>query len=278
MSVPSAYTSTPACHHEWKASGSARLETVPSETSDGTQASGCYAEHWLEFEAVPSVTSDRTHWPDLPVPHWWSTLVERLGPRELKRRMWHMTPGLLPFVFWALPHSDPLTPGWLLDIALNCLTLAVAGCYWSRSFSRPMERNCLCSSIGYSLLVMLSVFLFPGQLEIGMAVLAIIAFGDGSATLGGLLLKGPTLPWNRQKTWAGSLCFLGGSVPMATLYYWGEARPGVPWHVALLCTGTAAVVSAIAESLPSRINDNIRVGVTALLMMVIMNHSLLGWS
>ena len=41
---------------------------------------------------------------------------------------------------------------------------------------------------------------------------------------------------------------------------------------------TATVASALAESVSSRINDNIRVGVTALLMMVIMNRYLLGWS
>jgi dolichol kinase len=189
-----------------------------------------------------------------------------------------MTPGLLPFVLWVIPHADPLTPGWLLYLALNCVALTMAGCHWSRSFSRPGEQNCRCSSIAYSLLVLLAILLFPGQLEIGMAVFAIIAFGDGSATLGGLLLKGPTLPWNREKTWAGSLCFLLGGIPMAALYYWGEARPGVPWHVALVCAGTATVVSAFAESVSSRINDNIRVGITALLMMAVMDRYFLGWS
>ena len=278
MSISSPYTLIPARPYESNASHSARVEAVPSLTSGRTQASRCYAEHWLALPARPSVTADRTLWPDLPVTDWWSIVVDRLGPRELKRRLWHMTPGLLPFVLWALPHTDPLTPGWLLYLAMNCITLAIAGCYFGRTFSRPMERNCLCSSIGYSMLVMLAVLLFPGQLEIGMAVFAIIAFGDGSATLGGLLLKGPTLPWNRHKTWAGSLCFLLGGVPMAALYYWGEARSGVSWDVALLCAGTAAVVSALAESVSSRINDNIRVGVTALLMMVVMNHFLLGWS
>ena len=254
MSVPIVFTSTSAGSCERDTNGSTFLG------------------------AIPCVVPGRTHWLALPVFHWWNTVAERLGPREIKRRLWHMTPGLLPFVFWALPHTDPLTPGWLLYIAMNCMTLAVAGCYWGRTFSRPLERNCLCSSIGYSVLVMSAVLLFPGQLEIGMAVLAILAFGDGSATLGGLLLKGPTLPWNREKTWAGSTCFLLGGVPLATLYYWAEARPGVPWNVALLCAGTAAVMSAIAESVSSRMNDNIRVGVTALLMMVIMNHFLLGWS
>ncbi len=229
----------------------------------------------VSLAPVPSVSSDVSLWPELPASRWWSTAVERLGPREAKRRLWHMVPGLLPFVLWVLPHTDPLTTGWLNYLAMHFIPLAAAGCYWGRTFSRPRERNCICSSIAYSALVLLAILLFPGQLEIGMAVIAIIAFGDGSATLGGLLLKGPT---NRHKTWAGSLCFLLGAIPMATLYYWGEGRPGVPWHVALLCAGTAAIVSAIAESVSSRINDNIRVGVTALVMLAIINHFLLGWS
>ena len=254
MSVPTVFTSTSAGSYERDTNGSTFLD------------------------AIPCVVPGRTHWLALPVSHWWNTVAERLGPRDLTRRLWHMTPGLLPCLFWVLPHADPLTPVWLFNIAMDGFILAFSCCYWSRTFSREGERNCLCASIGYSTLVVLAVFLFPGQIEIGMAVLAILAFGDGSATLGGLLLKGPTLPWNREKTWAGSTCFLLGGVPLATLYYWAEARPGVPWNVALLCAGTAAVMSAIAESVSSRINDNIRVGVTALLMMVNMNHYLLGWS
>ncbi len=230
------------------------------------------------IEAVPSATSDHAVWPELAISRWWTTIAKRLGPQELKRRLWHIVPGLLPFFLWMIPHTDPLTSWWLLDLAMNAIVLGVAGCYFGRTFSRPGERNCLCAVIAYSTLVFSAILLFPGQLEIGMAVLAIIAFGDGSATLGGLLLRGPVLPWNREKTWAGSLCFLLGGVPMAALFYWGEARPGVPWDVALLCAGTAAVASAIAESAYSRINDNIRVGVTAILTMAIMNRFLLGWS
>lgn len=226
---------------------------------------------------APTVISDRTHAFDTPAYSWWSVLSQRLGPRELNRRLWHMTPGLLPFILWVQPHADPLTTVWLALLAIDAVALAVACCYCAKTIARPGEQNCLAAAIGYSTLVFAAIFLFPGQLEIGMAVLAIIAFGDGSATLGGLLLKGPTLPWNRQKTWAGSLCFLLGGVPMATLLYWAEARPGVSWDVALLCAGTAAVVCAIAESVRSRINDNIRVGAVALLTMVVMNHIVLGW-
>ncbi|MBI1315200.1 hypothetical protein GC176_28245 [bacterium] len=227
---------------------------------------------------VPVTEPGRSFQTAWPRPGLWKVVEDRLGPRELKRRVWHMTPGLLAFSLWVTPHADPLTTGWLIYIAMHCIPLALAGCYWGRTFTRPQERNCVCSAVSYCAIVLTAILLFPGQPELGMAVLAIIAFGDGSATLGGLLLKGPTLPWNHQKTWVGSLCFLLGSVPMATIIYWGEARPGVSWDVALLCSGAAALVSGIVESLPSRINDNIRVGLTAFVMLVVMNQLLLGWS
>ncbi len=136
MSVSSSYTLIPARPCESTASGSHRVESVPSLTSGRTQASRCYAEYWLALPTRPSVTSDRTFWPDLPVTHWWSIVADRLGPRELKPRLWHMTLGLLPFVLWVLPHTDPLTPGWLLYLAMNCITLAVAGCYFGRTLTK----------------------------------------------------------------------------------------------------------------------------------------------
>jgi dolichol kinase len=113
------------------------------------------------------------------------------------------------------------------------------------------------------------LLLFPAHAELGLTVLAVLAFGDGSATLGGLLFDSRPLPWNRDKTWSGTLCFLLAAIPMASLIYWGESHnaealePGVSFATALFCGGSAAFVAAIAESLRSRINDNVRVGLAA---------------
>ena len=86
---------------------------------------------------------------------------------------------------------------------------------------------------------------------------------DGSAWLAGTKLGGWSLPWNRDKTWAGTLAFVlvGGS--LATLAYRGEADADSTWLAAALCGGGAALVAAIVESLPVRLSDNVRVGFTA---------------
>src|ERR1700736_2834528 len=43
---------------------------------------------------------------------WRRHVVERLGPAEIRRRLWHMLPGVLPVLFWLLPHTHPLSMFW----------------------------------------------------------------------------------------------------------------------------------------------------------------------
>ena len=64
---------------------------------------------------------------------------------------------------------------------------------------------------------------------------------------------------------------------MSSLYYWIEARPGVPLTVALSIAGTTALMGAIVESLPIRSHDNLRVGATAAFTGLFMHVFLLGW-
>jgi len=191
-------------------------------------------------------------------------LHERLGVRELTRRIWHMAPGLCPILWWFLPHGDPLSLPELCLLTLVAVGLPVATCCWYSTISRPGDQDSVAAAFGYASAPMLSVLLFPSRAEMAVTVFAVIAFGDGSATLGGLFVKGRELPWNPKKTWAGSLCFLLVAAPLSSLYYFMEARPGVSWQVALLCGLMATLGGAIAESVPSRINDNIRVGFVAL--------------
>jgi len=110
-----------------------------------------------------------------------------------------------------------------------------------------------------------------------MVVTIIIALGDGSATVAGLILRGRRLPWNQAKSWVGLAAFLvcGGSV--ATLAYWCEARPGVSPLLALACVMPAVLAAALAESLPLRMNDNIRVGVTGSLAILMTQSVFVGW-
>jgi dolichol kinase len=138
--------------------------------------------------------------------------------------------------------------------------------------------------LGYACSILATLFLFPGQAELGLVVLSVLAFGDGSATLFGKLIGGKKLPWNTQKTWSGFFAFICVGGATASIIYWGETYfnprsidPNPGFLVALVCGGTAAVLAALAESVPSRINDNIRVGITAALGVVVAHALTVGF-
>lgn len=189
-----------------------------------------------------------------------------LSAAESRRRLLHILPGFLPFILWPIPHQDPWGP--ILADAVIALTVALLAIAFLRSrvFAREGESDWNSSVLGYAVPILATLCIGRGREEIGVMTLAIVAFGDGSATLGGLMLGGRTLPWNPRKTWTGSLCFVLFGTLLATVVYWGEARPSVSWSAAALIAGGATLAAAFVESLPVRLNDNLRVGATAALM------------
>lgn len=212
-------------------------------------------------------------------------LLQRVSARELRRRMWHMLPGFLPFLLWGVPHADPLSP--LLRLIIVGITLMLGYLIYTRyhSIARKRDGETVRSScvLGYAGSVIAATLLFPSAVEIAFAVLAVLAFGDGMATLFGKLLRGPTLPWNREKTWSGFLAFILFGLPTAALAYWVEshnpeaAQPAVTLGTALLCVSFAVIAAAVVESVRSRLNDNVRVGLVALACMVAAHSVIVGW-
>lgn len=196
-----------------------------------------------------------------------------LEPVEVRRRLLHMTPGILPFVLWVIPHQDPWGPILLTAVALLGGGIIIAAFRRYRSFARRGERDWSAAVLGYALPVLGALLLLPGEAEIGLSVLGILALGDGAATLGGLRLGGRRLPWNPRKSWTGTFCFCLGGGALATLLFWGEAVPRVSLLTAALCVLPATLAAALVESLPLRTNDNLRVGVTAL-AIVLLTHAI----
>ena len=203
--------------------------------------------------------------------------VQALPYRELKRRFWHMTPGVLAFGLLVVPHADPISPTLQLIILSCCLAIGVWILLGFRQIQRRGEGAGLGAVSGYALSVLGTSFLFPRHLELGLAVLAILAFGDGSATLVGSVFRGPRLPWNSGKSWIGMLSFVVVGSLMAALMYWGETHnleasdAPVTFGMALCLTAPATLAAAVAESLRSKINDNIRVGVVAAVTLVLLH-------
>lgn len=206
-----------------------------------------------------------------------SWMTDRLGPAETHRRLWHILPGFLPFLLWVIPHADYLKFWFVVMVLCDVSLLIAGGLCWQKCLLRDGESSILPSVLGYSVAVLPMILLFPRQLELGMTTFAIIAFGDGCATLFGLLVGGRALPWNHCKTWAGTLAFVCCGTIMGTIVYWGEARPTVPIETSWLVVAGGVLLAAAVESLPVSFNDNLRVGLAAAAGLVIMQNWLVGW-
>ena len=154
-------------------------------------------------------------------------LIEaRIGPTELRRRAWHMLPGLLPFILVAVPHDDPTSLRFKIVISSIAAIIVAAMCYHFSKIRRRGEQRYdgIAAVVGYALPVLALILMFPAHAELALTVLTVIAFGDGSATLGGLLFRGRSLPWNSRKSWFGTACFVAVGLPYAMAIYWAGAH------------------------------------------------------
>ncbi len=197
---------------------------------------------------------------------------------ECCRKFLHMLPAALPFLLAFKPHQDPLTWGALRYVGTIAAILTVVFLLLFRVVRRSGEKNLLITVLSYPLTVLTPMFLFRGNAEFTCVVVVVLGLGDGSAFIGGKLFGNRRLPWNPKKSWVGTLCFFLVAAPFASLAYWLEARnPAAPWSLALACGGAAALAGAVAESLPTEITDNLRVGVAAAVAVVVTHFALAGW-
>ncbi len=135
----------------------------------------------------------------------------------------------------------------------------------------------------YPAVVLGLVLIFRGHLELAAAVWGLLAFGDGMATVAGVIFGGARLPWNRDKSWIGFVAFVTyGTAAAALLIRWtqkgvldSERDSPVTWigssfldtgvsgvsPLAFLVFGclVAAFASALVESADTGIDDNLLV-------------------
>ncbi|MBD3868045.1 MAG: DUF92 domain-containing protein [Acidobacteria bacterium] len=125
----------------------------------------------------------------------------------------------------------------------------------------------------YPAVVLTLVLVFFRRLELAAAVWGFLAFGDGMATVAGVTVGGPKLPWNGEKSWAGLVSFvLWGTAAAAFLIRWVQQGAAAgqndhvgmsfltvgPWFLLAGCFA-AALAAALAESARTGIDDNILV-------------------
>jgi uncharacterized protein (TIGR00297 family) len=118
----------------------------------------------------------------------------------------------------------------------------------------------------YPISVLLLVLLFPYRLDIAAAAWAILAVGDGMATIAGRKLSSRAIPWNREKSVAGTLAlFLCGGLAGALLAWWCRTNvtPAPEVWFSVAAPFAAALVAAFVETVPVSLDDNISVPASA---------------
>jgi uncharacterized protein (TIGR00297 family) len=122
----------------------------------------------------------------------------------------------------------------------------------------------------YPLSVLLLILAFPRRPDIVAAAWGIMAFGDGFATTVGSRSAGPRVPWNPGKTLAGSAAFVvAGSAAGVALAWWTRSAvsPLPPLAFVLGAPVIAAIVAALVETIPVRLDDNISVPIAAAIVL-----------
>ncbi|HEX2453016.1 MAG TPA: DUF92 domain-containing protein [Vicinamibacterales bacterium] len=196
-------------------------------------------------------------------------MTSRARSTEHARQIVHMTMGgfalLLRYLEWwqaAILAATALAFNWYVLPRIGGTRL-----YRASEVARGFPPGILL----YPLSVLLLILMFRHRLDIVAAAWGILAVGDGMATLVGRAVEGRRLPWNPQKTVAGSLAlWLAGGAAGAFLAWW--CRPAiVPEPSIWFSIGApfvAALVAAAVETVPIRLDDNVSVPMSAAAVLV----------
>jgi uncharacterized protein (TIGR00297 family) len=155
---------------------------------------------------------------------------------ETKRQAVHITmvgwAFLLRVLTW--PQAAALAATALL---FNAFVLPRAG---GRAIFRPddVRKGIPAGILYYPIAVLLLILCFRNRLDIAAAAWAILAVGDGMATLVGRRVDGARLPWNADQP--------------------NVAPPAPAWFV-VAAPLVAAIVAAFVETIPVRLDDNLSV-------------------
>ena len=157
---------------------------------------------------------------------------------------------LLPYLTWRQAAGCAL-----LALLFNVVILPRIGADLRKSPASAPSSGVWTGIVIYPISVLALILLYRHDLYIVGAVWAILALGDGTAGVAGSSIRGPSLPWNREKTWSGFLGFVVAATAGAyALTRW--VGPEIDADVALRICAATALVGAIVESLPIRLDDN----------------------
>jgi uncharacterized protein (TIGR00297 family) len=164
---------------------------------------------------------------------------------------------LLPYLTWTQAAGCAL-----LALLFNLAVLPRLDVDLRKSTATAPPAGVWTGIVIYPISVLVLILLYRHAMYVVGATWAILALGDGLAGVVGSAWRGPPLPWNREKTWSGFLAFLvAGTAGAYVLTRW--TAPTLAPDFALGVCAATALVGALVESAPIRLDDNATVPLVA---------------
>jgi len=196
---------------------------------------------------------------------------------HLSRKIIHMGTGPFFVLTWLLFTDAPISRylAALVPFAITVQFFLVgSGVIKDEAAVRAMSRSgdrreILRGPLYYGLIFILLTIVYWKDTPIGIIALMLMCGGDGLADIFGRRLGKIRLPWNREKSWAGSAgMFIGGWVfAILILAIYISVNVFTPPLSAYLPEITLiAVAGTLVESLPFKDIDNITVTLTAVVL------------
>ncbi len=193
---------------------------------------------------------------------------------RLSRKIIHIGTGPLFVLCWLL-FKDTSEARWLAALVPFVITVQFAliglGVIKDEASVKAMSRSgdrreILRGPLFYGIVFVVLTILYWKDSPIGMTALMLMCGGDGLADILGRGLESPKLPWNKNKSWAGSLgMFLGGWI-LAAFILGMFMLAGIlrgPLAGSLAPITLIALAGTLVESLPLKDVDNITVTLAA---------------
>ncbi|MCZ7586926.1 MAG: hypothetical protein M5R36_28250 [Deltaproteobacteria bacterium] len=145
---------------------------------------------------------------------------------EMKRKVEHIAP--LGFAF-----TLTIFPKWL--VFTLSVTSIVYGIFISKRVVKgtlrqgELDRGFSLGKAAYGIMILLLLILFHHRMHVVAGAWALLALGDGSASIFGTLYGGTKLPWNDEKSPAGLIGFVVVGTLACFLLPFGISRRPATW-------------------------------------------------
>jgi phytol kinase len=196
---------------------------------------------------------------------------------DLSRKIIHMGTGPLFVLCWLIFADSPYARYLAVLVPLTItaqFVLVGSGVIRDEAAVQAMSRTgdrreILRGPLYYGIVFVLLTIIYWKDSPIGMIALMLMCGGDGLADVAGRRWGTLKIPWNRQKSWVGSLGMLAGGWVFAFAILAIYTLVGAftePLGAYLPGLTAIAIVGALVETLPLKDVDNITVTLAAVIV------------